>query len=576
MKPEPKIFPYIRWSSPAQSHGSSEARQRDSTDRIAERLSKERSLPISYEYAADRGLSGYHEDHIKHGALGKLVQAVKDKQIAPGSVLVIDSMSRFSRGRLGRVMSRFEDLIESGVSVYIADKTKEYNTDNVDTLESDLSISIESALYRQESRQKERYANDRWQRARKNFAATGAPLSANAPHWLEPVRDERGRTVEFKPIPEAERAIKRMFELALAGYGSPSIAKMLDAEGAWVPKGPRRKYAGWSRHTVSSYLRNPAVTGFYQPRKVHRENGQRVYKPEGPAREDYFSRIIDPGTFARVKRLLDAREARRAAGAARIGGGGRTGKVPGLLKELATCARCGEPMTPEPKAPNRRYLVCAARCTQRRAPYGEIEQQLLARCDSSLDVADLLPDDVQRSELSRLRQQREAREAERAEAETRRQRFIRRIGAEEDDAEAHAMREEAAAERERAEAAEAARDDLDQQIEVLAGAPEQIARGLRDVREIAQRLRTTEGDDLIDLRVRLREALRVIIESVKIDAEAGWAEVQLGSRAAQRQHARGQRFARTRWTIRWTPLHTRRRRRAGAQALGEKGEPSKV
>jgi len=552
---EPTIINYLRWSSPRQSEGDSERRQTESTERISRELSEQRGMPV--DTRTDRGLSGYHEDHIRRGALGQLVQAVDAGEIAPGSALVIDSMSRFSRGRIGRVMALFEDLIESGVSIYIADQNKEYTQENFDTLENQLGPSLLAMMNREYARQLGRYSREMWEQKRKRFAEHGEPLSGRVPQWIRIERDERGRIADFHVIEERAAVVRRMFDMVLAGHGCNSIAATLNKEGAWAPTRKNRKYEGWNFSTVHWYLRNSAVIGRVQARTGRRENGRVRYEPTGEPRDNYYPAIVDEGVYARVQQILAQRTAQ--AGHA----GGRVGNTPGLLAYLAVCARCGAAMAPESKARGRRYLMCRrakqGQCVARRAPYTEIEEQVLQRCASSLDLADILDDKTQRNELARAQREREAREAERVDAENRRQRFIRRIGDEEDDAEAEAMRQEAAAERERAAVAEAARDDLDREIAALAGAPEEIARRLADIRELAQRLEAAQGDEARELRLRTREALRQIVRSVEVDAEAGWAVVRLGSRAVQRQHARGQPVARTRWTITWTPVHTRQR-----------------
>ena len=45
----------------------------------------------------DKGLSAYHGQHLRKGALGGFIQARRDGLIPAGSVLVVEEWSRFSR-----------------------------------------------------------------------------------------------------------------------------------------------------------------------------------------------------------------------------------------------------------------------------------------------------------------------------------------------------------------------------------------------------------------------------------------------------------------------------------------------
>ena len=67
MSEKPKVFSYLRFSSPAQASGTSVARQTE----YATRWAAEHDLTLDSNLSLrDEGLSAYHQKHVKTGALG--------------------------------------------------------------------------------------------------------------------------------------------------------------------------------------------------------------------------------------------------------------------------------------------------------------------------------------------------------------------------------------------------------------------------------------------------------------------------------------------------------------------------
>jgi DNA invertase Pin-like site-specific DNA recombinase len=68
------------------------------------------------------GLSAYNGDHIKPGsALGRFLEAAKQKRLLPNPVLVIENVDRFSRQCISKAHKVFWDLVGYGVDVYICE-----------------------------------------------------------------------------------------------------------------------------------------------------------------------------------------------------------------------------------------------------------------------------------------------------------------------------------------------------------------------------------------------------------------------------------------------------------------------
>src|SRR5262245_37130260 len=106
---------YSRFSDPQQSAGDSTDRQ----DREYRAFCERHNLTPGKEVFADRGRSGYHDDHRKRGRLGQLIRAAKDGRFDPGTVVVIEAWDRLGRLRPDRQTELVAELLRTGVSIGI-------------------------------------------------------------------------------------------------------------------------------------------------------------------------------------------------------------------------------------------------------------------------------------------------------------------------------------------------------------------------------------------------------------------------------------------------------------------------
>src|SRR5271169_3493583 len=87
---------YTRFSEPyRQSKGDSQDRQ----DRMFRDFCQHHNLAASAEVFADRGRSGYKDEHRKKGKLGQLVAKAKEGCFDPGTVIVVEAWDRLGRLR---------------------------------------------------------------------------------------------------------------------------------------------------------------------------------------------------------------------------------------------------------------------------------------------------------------------------------------------------------------------------------------------------------------------------------------------------------------------------------------------
>src|SRR5690348_7745662 len=89
---------YTRFSDHKQAAGDSDDRQERDYRRFCER----HNLTPGKEVYADRGRSGFKDEHRTKGRLGVLIQAAKDGAFDPGTVVVIEAWDRLGRLRPDR------------------------------------------------------------------------------------------------------------------------------------------------------------------------------------------------------------------------------------------------------------------------------------------------------------------------------------------------------------------------------------------------------------------------------------------------------------------------------------------
>ncbi|QQR39030.1 recombinase family protein [Devosia rhizoryzae] len=361
-------YSYIRMSTPSQIKGDSLRRQADSSLRYAleHNLDIDETLELK-----DLGVSAYKGDNATTGALSRFLQAVDTGRVSPGSVLLVESLDRLSRQRVGAAMSLFLNIVERGITIVTLSDGQIYAPGISDPIPLLQSLLIMSRAH-EESQLKGQRVAAAWQRKRDTIDLE--KLSKQCPLWLRLADDRKQFFVQ------ADRAeiVRTIFEWSLEGLGRYSIAKRLNGDS--VP--PFGRAAKWQESYVEKILSNRAVIGEFQPhRKI---DGRRI--PHGAAIADYFPAVVERDLFYAVQGVRFER---------RSGAGGRRGvDHANLFTHVARCGECGDPMrmvNKGKKPKGGRYLRCASSllgsgCTAKAWPYEAFERAFLSFC-GEIDIA---------------------------------------------------------------------------------------------------------------------------------------------------------------------------------------------
>jgi DNA invertase Pin-like site-specific DNA recombinase len=287
-----KVISYLRFSRPEQMLGDSTRRQLEASIKWA----ADRGLTID-ESLSDKGISAFRGKHAAVGALSEFLRLVNEKQVPTGSILLVESLDRLSRQELIQALQQFLAVINAGITIVTLCDGFEYSAKDCNLQSLMYSLMVMSRAHEESAIKSQRCAAA-WGNKKKHAATK--PLTAKLPGWL---KMQAGRIVVDEPF---AAVVRRMFALAIEGYGSGTMVKKLNGEkvaGRLVKHFPK----GYIQHT----LNNRAVLGEYQPCKyVESEKTYRVREPVGDPVIGYYPPIIDEQTYyaaqhARKSRLRD-------------------------------------------------------------------------------------------------------------------------------------------------------------------------------------------------------------------------------------------------------------------------------
>ncbi|WP_347363260.1 recombinase family protein [Vibrio vulnificus] len=334
-------YSYIRFSSPEQAKGDSYRRQTEQARLYCER----NNLELADFTLKDLGVSAYHGNHVKDGALGDFIDAVKNGQIPHGSYLLVESMDRLSREKISIAQARFLSLLELGINVVVLKGERVYTAESANDLGQIIYSLIEMSVAHEESEKKSLRLSAAQANKRKQARENKTPTGYRPPDWIAIVKE--GRQLRYEPIPERVEVVRRIFHLNNTGIGAIAIARQLNQE--QLPAWGRSK-TGWQTSYIKKILKTRTVLGEYHPHKS--ENGKRV--PDGDPIPDFYPPIIDPNTFKLAQLTMTARDKRS--------GSVRKGKMNNLFAGLVRCKHCGNTMhfVDKGKPPKGgQYLLCS-------------------------------------------------------------------------------------------------------------------------------------------------------------------------------------------------------------------------
>lgn len=342
-----RVYSYLRFSDAKQAAGGSVDRQKTNAKRWADEhgLTLDESLSMR-----DEGLSAYHQDHIKSGALGVFLAAVTDGKIPTGSVLIVEGFDRLSRAEPLLAQAQLTQIILAGLIVVTALDGKQYSRESLRENPMDMVYSqLMMIRAHEESDTKSERVKAAIRRQCENWVSGKRReriVNGRDPGWV------RWNGTAFELIPERAEGMRMVIKLFLEGHGYVRIAKELKDHDLVVTG---KNATGW----IYMLIQRPDLIGV------------RVLKADGEEfrLENYYPRLISDDDFAR----LQLEYARRRLKPGEVG---RKGKFPSIFTgtTVGTCGCCGRKLVTQNQT--RRVRVDGTPAIYRRLKCGECESTM--------------------------------------------------------------------------------------------------------------------------------------------------------------------------------------------------------
>ncbi|CAK6692700.1 hypothetical protein ICNINCKA_01265 [Synechococcus sp. CBW1107] len=292
---------------------------------------------VLQEALVDAGVSAGKGRNRTRGALARFIEGGRSGLVPPGSVLVVESLTRLSREAERSVLATLlHDFWAQGLAIAFAEGDGAVLSGELIDREPHRLYGLLGAISqaRAEWLERSRRSSGAAAKARQR-QDDGHRTAAPTPWWI--LRDAEGRLVRddtgaLQLDPPAVAAITRAVDLAVAGMGSTMVAARLNAEGfPPPPTANRRSQYGkaatvWTHGRVSTLFAHPALIGTLQ-----RRNAEPI--------EGYYPPVVSAERWACLRSALEGRYRLRG----HLRGGSQ--KCHNILQAVLRCSVCGGPMS---------------------------------------------------------------------------------------------------------------------------------------------------------------------------------------------------------------------------------------
>lgn len=315
---------YRRYSTDEQRDGSAQTLEAQ-LERCRD-FAKARGWQIN-EILTDEGKSAYKGHHLLPDAdLGKFVTRLRQGEIARGTVLIADNLSRLSRRPVDEAMAWVHEVNGRGVEIALADTREVFkpNPSLGDFLQTAIKFGVSHQSSADKSDATRRSKNKLWKLAEAR-EGEWTSLAGLLPRWLERNQTKNGWIVDE----HMAETIRTIYRWSADGIGVNTIVNMLNARpdlpAFGEPKNYRNGVPAWTRSTVRQYLMSAIVEGDFRP-----NTGMFA----GRVLHDFYPRLVDADLVARARADLKAR--RKAPGKS-----ASTGWT-NLFAGVTRCGVCGQ------------------------------------------------------------------------------------------------------------------------------------------------------------------------------------------------------------------------------------------
>lgn len=277
---------YLRFSSPSQGDGNSLKRQKKLIDEWLKFHPEYQLDDTTYE---DLGLSAFKGKHADSGAFADFMDALNHGLIAAGTVLLIESLDRLSREKIGDATERLKRILICDVDVVTLCDNTHYTKESLNDPYAIIKAILIAQRANEESEIKSSRVKDSWRRKREDAEKTGAIMTRACPRWLK-VSDDRK---SFEVIEENVNTITKIFSLRKENASLHRITKYLNDRNIKTLSGVEGQ---WHPSSIQKILSNKALIGICTPSYRARNQGL----TEIP---NYYPKVLSEESFFEVQEL---------------------------------------------------------------------------------------------------------------------------------------------------------------------------------------------------------------------------------------------------------------------------------
>ena len=308
------VYSYVRFSSKKQDLGTSLARQKLLRDSWLLRHPQhvlDKTLNMH-----DHAVSAYRGLNLsKEAALGKFIECVENKQIAEGSILLLEKLDRFSRNEVDLAYTTFSRLIRQKIKIVTLEPEFEINENNFNDMSTIFSVIVQMVNANASSKNLSHRLGHFWNIRRKQASENKKKLCSKCPSWLKYNKDKD----IFEVIEEKAEAVKYIFARTNEGIGQVHISKemylkyppitkdtdikIFDEETEEIHK-TGKKSAHWNKSYIHKILHDRSVIGEFQ---AYSFDEKKKRKKIGDPVENYFPAIISNELFDKAQISISKR-----------------------------------------------------------------------------------------------------------------------------------------------------------------------------------------------------------------------------------------------------------------------------
>jgi DNA invertase Pin-like site-specific DNA recombinase len=290
-----RAYSYLRFSSARQAAGDSRRRQAAFAAELCQRNGWILDDSLHLE---DLGVSAFRGKNAEVGSLSVFREAVRSGRVAPGSILIVESLDRLSRDAVDEAYDLFRGIIRAGITIATRTPERVYNQEacggDMLALLEPLFIMSRAA---EESETKSVRLRAVWGRKKERAASEGKPHTAMSPAWIKLTPDG------YCLIPDRAKTVRAICQMARDGLGIPRILQTLvDDPERYPPFGLKGE---WNRSYVHKILTSRSLIGEYQPRAVDRVTGKKVN--QGDAIPSYYPAVLTEAEWLLMRKSVQRR-----------------------------------------------------------------------------------------------------------------------------------------------------------------------------------------------------------------------------------------------------------------------------